>query len=311
MMLWKYFFNRAEKPALTLATTVGLKFTSAGWKNIGRWLLPVLRMAAVVFFIIALARPQNHSQSEEVTTEGIDIVISMDISGSMLAQDFKPNRIDGAINLASKFIDNRPNDRIGLVIFSGESFTQCPITTDHSVLKNLFKDVKSGMIEDGTAIGMGLATAVDRLKESKAKSRVVILMTDGVNNTGLIDPETGFELAKTYGIRVYTIGIGAIGYAPYPMRDAYGNIHMQNIEVQIDEPLMRRIATETGGEYFRATTNDKLKQVYEKIDKLEKTKIEVTSFKHYAEEYLWFVLIGATLLLLELAMRYSIFKTFP
>jgi len=310
LFAWSYWYGKKSKSSLTLSNLNGIKFTTPSWKNYGLPLLNILRALAFVFIIIALARPQNHSASEEVTTDGIDIVLSMDISSSMLAEDFSPNRIEAAKKIGIEFITNRPNDRIGLVIFGGQSFTQCPITSDHSVLKNLFKDIHSGMVEDGTAIGMGLATAVDRIKDSKAKSKVIILMTDGVNNTGLIDPETGYELAKTYGIRIYTIGIGTQGVARYPVQTGYGTVY-QNMEVQIDEPLMRKIAVATGGEYFRATGNNSLKEIYKKIDKLEKTKIEITSYKHYAELYTPFALMALLLVLAELLLRYSIFRTFP
>lgn len=308
--LWLWFLAHREKATLTLSNTNIAEKLKTNWRSLLMYLPPVLRSAAMALIITALARPQSTTETKEVNVEGIDIVLSMDISGSMLAEDFKPNRIDAAKKLAIEFIENRKNDRIGLVIFSGESFTQCPITTDHKVLVNLFRDVHSGMIEDGTALGMGLATAVDRLKESKAKSKVIILMTDGVNNTGLIDPETGYELAKSFGIKVYTIGIGTQGMAPYPFQTNMG-IQYQNIPVQIDEPLMRKIATETGGEYYRATGNAKLKEVYEKIDKLEKTKMDVNSFTNYAEKFHWFLLIALLLIGIELLLRYTVLFSFP
>ncbi len=307
---WRWYKFYSEKAAITLSNSGAIQSETVSWRIRSRIVLDVLRCIAFILIVFGLARPQSNSETQEVNTEGIDIVLSMDISGSMLAEDFRPNRIEAAKKLAMKFIDQRPNDRIGLVIFSGESFTQCPITSDHTVLKNLFKDIKSGMIEDGTAIGMGLATAVDRLRESKAKSKVVILMTDGVNNAGFIDPTTGFELAKTYGIRIYTIGIGTMGYAPYPIQTPFG-IQYQNMPVQIDEPLMKKIATETGGEYFRATGNSRLEMVYDKIDQLEKTKIKVTAFKHHAEKFLPFAIMAALSLLLEIILRYTIYKTFP
>ena len=268
------------------------------------------RLLAFAALVVALARPQSSSKGQNVTTEGIDIVISMDISGSMLAEDLKPNRIEASKKLAQEFINSRPNDRIGLVVFAGESFTQCPITSDHAVLINLFENIKSGQIADGTALGEGLATAVNRLKDSKAKSKVVILMTDGVNNAGSVAPITAAEIAEAFKIRVYTIGVGTIGTAPYPVQTPFG-IRYQNVEVQIDEPTMKQIAAQTDGKYFRATNNKKLKAIYSEIDKLEKTKIEVTEFKTFSEEYLPFALAAGLLLLLEILMRYTVFKVFP
>jgi Ca-activated chloride channel family protein len=228
----------------------------------------------------------------------------------MLAEDFKPNRIEAAKKVAMDFIDSRPNDRIALVIFSGESFTQCPLTIDHSVVKNLFRDINSGMLTDGTAIGEGLATAVSRIKESKAKSKVVILLTDGVNNAGAVDPLTAGEIAKTFGIKVYTVGVGTNGYAPYPVKTPFG-IQYQNMEVQIDEDILRQIAKETGGKYFRATDTNKLREIYAEIDRMEKTVIEVTEFRRKGEEFLPLVLAGLLLLFAEGISRYTFLKTSP
>jgi Ca-activated chloride channel family protein len=270
----------------------------------------ILRLAAISVFIVAMARPQSTSKSQSVSSEGIDIVLCMDISGSMLAEDFKPNRIEASKKVALDFIEGRENDRIGLVIFSGESFTQCPITTDHAVIKNLFRNVNSGLLVDGTAIGEGLATAVSRLKDSKAKSKVVILLTDGVNNAGSVAPATAGEIAKTFGIKVYTIGVGTNGYAPYPVKTPFG-IQYQNMEVQIDEDVLRQIAAETGGKYFRATDNSKLKQVYADIDRMEKTIIEVTEFRRKGEEFLPLVIAGLLLLLAEGLSRFTFLKSIP
>ncbi len=270
----------------------------------------ILRMVAVAAIVVALARPQSSSSGQNVTTEGIDIVISLDISASMLAEDLKPNRLKAAKKVAENFIDARPNDRIGLVVFSGESFTQCPLTTDHAVLKNLFNGIESGMLADGTAIGEGLATAVNRIRESKAKSKVIILLTDGVNNTGSIAPETAGEIAKTFGIRVYTIGVGTRGMAPYPFSTPFG-IQYQNVEVQIDEPALKQIAEETGGKYFRATSTAQLKEIYSDIDKLEKTKIDVTEFRNKSEEFYPLILIALILLGLDVLLRNSILKSTP
>ncbi len=267
----------------------------------------VFRSLALIALIIALARPQSSLSWQNSTTEGIDIVIASDISGSMLAQDFQPNRLEAGKNIAIDFIKNRPNDRIGLVIFSGESFTQCPLTIDHSVLINLFNDIKYGMINDGTAIGMGLATAVNRLKDSEAKSKVVILLTDGSNNMGSIPPITAAEIAKQFGIRVYTVGLGTNGYAPYPVQTPMG-IQYQRVKVDVDEPTLTKIAGITGGKYFRATNNETLKSIYEQIDKMEKAKIDVTQYHKKTELFLPFALIALLFLLLEFGFKNTILK---
>lgn len=270
----------------------------------------LLKLLAVAFLIIAMARPQSTSSWEDTTTEGIDIILSMDISGSMLAEDLKPNRLEASKNVALDFISKRVNDRIGLVIFSGESFTQCPLTTDHNVLINLFKDVKSGMIVDGTAIGMGLATGVNRLKDSKAISKVIILLTDGVNNQGLVAPLTAAEIAQKFGIRVYTIGVGTEGFAPYPFKTPFG-IQYQDVEVQIDEKTLQNIATITDGKYFRATNNKSLKKIYEDINKLEKSKIETTEYHKRKEEFLPYALLALILLSLSFVLRTTFLKSIP
>ncbi len=269
-----------------------------------------LRMLCLVFLIIALARPQSSSQGKNFSTEGIDIIISFDVSGSMLAEDFKPNRIEAAKRVAMDFIDGRPSDRIGLVIFGGESFTQCPLTTDHAVLKNLLSSVRNDLLVDGTALGEGLATAITRIKDSQAKSKVIILMTDGVNNAGSVAPSTAAEIAEAFHIRVYTIGVGTMGTAPYPFKTPFGTQYQQ-IEVQIDEKTMEEIAESTGGKYFRATNNSKLKKIYEEIDRMEKTKTNVTEFSHKSEEFLLYALIAAAFLAVELLLRYTVFKSLP
>lgn len=271
--------------------------------------LPALKITAFILLVTALARPQSSLSESEISTQGIDIVVSLDISGSMLAKDFEPDRLEASKKVTMQFIKERKSDRIGLVVFSGESFTQCPITIDHQVLLNLFKDIHSGMVEDGTAIGMGLATAVARLKESKSKSKVIILMTDGVNNMGYIDPYTAIQIAKTYGIRVYTIGVGKNGTAPYPVKDANGNTFYQNMPVQIDEPLLRKIAQETGGNYYRATNNTSLKKVYENIDKLEKSKIKISNYHRKSERFHLFAFIALFCLLLEFILSKTYLKT--
>jgi Ca-activated chloride channel family protein len=268
-----------------------------------------LRMLSLAALVVAMARPQSSSSWQDVSTEGIDIVLALDISGSMLAEDFEPNRLEAAKIVAQDFIEGRPNDRIGLVVYSGESFTQCPLTTDHSVLKNLFMQIKNGMIEDGTAIGLGLANAVTRLKDSDAKSKVVILLTDGINNRGSIPPITAAEIAKAFDVRVYTIGMGTYGTAPMPFQHPYGGTHYQNVEVKIDENTLTEIASLTGGKYFRATDNEKLSEIYSEIDQLEKSKIEVTEYRKKKEEYTPWLVIALSLLGLEFLLRNTYFKS--
>ncbi|MCC8096797.1 MAG: VWA domain-containing protein [Tannerellaceae bacterium] len=267
----------------------------------------VLRMAAIALLIIVLARPQSTNSWQNSSTEGIDIMLVMDISSSMLAEDLKPNRLEASKDVAASFINGRPNDNIGLVVFSGESFTQCPLTTDHTVLLNLFKDIHCGMINDGTAIGLGLANAVSRIKDSQAISKVIILLTDGENNMGEIAPITAAEIARTFGIRVYTIGVGTKGEAPYPFQTAFG-VKYQNIPVDIDEPTLKQIAATTGGQYFRATDNSSLKNIYTEIDKLEKTKISVQEYSKKQEEYKYWALLVFGLLLLEVIFRNSLLR---
>ncbi len=268
-------------------------------------------MLAVALLIVALARPQSSSSREDVSIEGIDIVISMDISGTMLSEDFRPNRLEASKNVAIKFIESRPNDRIGLVVFSGESFTQCPLTSDHSVLINLFKDVKNGIIEDGTAMGDGLATAVNRIKKSKAVSKVIILLTDGINNTGNISPLSAAEMAKMFGIRVYAIGVGTMGTAPYPARDYFGRPVYVNVKVDIDEPILKQIAAMTNGKYFRATNNKKLEAIYSEIDKMEKSKIDVMEFRRKKEEFLPLALLACIFIIAEILLRNIVLKNMP
>lgn len=271
----------------------------------------VLRMIAIALVIVILARPQSTNSWQNSSTEGIDIMMAIDISSSMLAQDLRPNRSEAAKNVAAAFINGRPNDNIGLVVFSAESFTQCPLTTDHAILLNLFKNIQSGMIEDGTAIGLGLANAVSRIKDSQAKSKVIILLTDGSNNRGEIAPVTAAEIAKTFGIRVYTIGVGTKGEAPYPFRLPGGMIQTQMIPVDIDEPTLKQIATTTGGQYFRATDNASLKEIYSEIDQMEKTKISVREYSKKQEEYKNIALLLLALLLLELLLKHTLLKKIP
>lgn len=269
------------------------------------------KILALSLLIIAMARPQSSKKWENVDTLGVDIMLALDISGSMLARDFKPDRLEASKDVAMEFIAGRSNDRMGLVVFSGESFTQCPLTTDHAVLINLFRDIKSGMIEDGTAIGVGLSTAVKRLKDSDAISKVVILLTDGVNNQGAIDPITAAELAKTFGIRVYTVGVGTMGTAPYPVQDVFGRIVLRDMEVEIDEETLQQIADITGGQYFRATNNAKLKQIYQEIDALEKSRISVKEFSRKEERFMPFVIIALLLLVLDFILSRVVLRVIP
>lgn len=307
---WYWKRRRLRYTEIRVSTGDVIPSLPRSWRQRFRHLLGVFRLLALVLLTIALARPQSTSRGENVTTEGIDIILATDISGSMLAEDFRPNRIEAAKSVAAEFINGRPNDRIGLVIFAGESFTQCPLTLDHDILKNLLTQTKSGMIEDGTAIGMGLATAVSRLEKSTAKSKVIILITDGVNNRGSIDPLTGAGISESFGIRVYTIGVGTIGMAPYPVQTPFG-IRYQNVPVEIDEALLKKIAEQTGGRYFRATDNRTLEAIYEQIDRLEKTKIEVTQFRRHEDRFYGFALIGGIFLLLEVGLGQTLFRKHP
>lgn len=310
MIAWYVFYEKKSHADLqfsSLRVFKGIKHTGRIWM---RHLLFALELLAIVFLVIALARPQSSNSWKTYTSEGIDIVLALDVSGSMLARDFTPDRLEAAKEVATKFILERPQDKIGLVIFAGESFTQCPLTTDQAVLVNLLREVKSGVIEDGTAIGLGLANAVNRLKDSPAKSKVVILLTDGVNNRGAIAPATAAELAKTYGIRVYTIGVGTYGEAPYPVPTPFG-VQLQNVPVEIDEEVLQQIATLTGGQYFRATDNDKLQQIYQEIDQLEKSKMEERHFSQKKEQYFIFALIGMCLLIAQALLRYTVLRKIP
>jgi Ca-activated chloride channel family protein len=310
LVVWYILKRKKLSTSVNMSSLSGFLTTK---KSIRQKLIHVpfiVRVLVLSFIILVLARPQTSSSNKMVNTEGIDITIALDISTSMLAEDFKPNRLEAAKKAATEFINARINDRIGLVVFSSTSFTQCPITFDHDVLKNLFKSVKSGMIEDGTAIGMGLATAVDRLKDSKAKSKVIILLTDGINNTGIVAPLTAAEIAKAYGVRVYTIGVGTKGKAPYPMQTPFGTQYV-NVDVQIDEDVLRKIASTTNGKYFRAVGNKTLENIYKEIDKLEKTKIDESVFSRKTEEFLPLAIIAGALLLFEVLFRYFYLRKIP
>jgi Ca-activated chloride channel family protein len=310
MVAWYIFRQKRITASIQVSTTAPVLKAPRTLRHYLRHLVFLFLLISIGFFTIVLARPQSSANYENVTTEGIDIIISLDISTSMLARDFTPDRLEAAKNVAMEFISGREYDRMGLVVFAGEAFTQCPLTTDRAVLLNLFKDIQSGMIQDGTAIGNGLATAVARLKDSEAISRVVILLTDGENNSGEIAPLTAAEIAKTFGIRVYTIGVGSIGTAPYPVQTPYG-IQLRDMEVKIDENLMREIATITGGQYFRATSNTKLVEIYKEIDSLEKSKIDIREFSRKSEEFLPFALAGLLFLVFSIVLRTTIFRSIP
>ncbi len=311
MIIWHWKVGKTRQPSITYSSLKIFSGIKASWKEKYRNVPIVLRSVAIGLLIVALARPQTYSSSREVTTEGIDIVLCLDMSGSMMSEDLKPNRIDAAKAVAAQFIKSRPNDRIGLVIFGRQAFTQCPITIDHNVLLNLLHQVKLGMVNpDGTAIGNAIADAVARLKDGTAKSKIVILLTDGENNAGEIDPMTAAEIAKTYGVRVYTIGVGTNGSAPYPVQTPLGTQY-QMLPVKIDENLLRNIANTTGGEYFRATDNSSLREVYHTIDKLEKSKIKVTSYSSTTELFAGWLDAGLILLLLELGLSKTVLRRIP
>lgn len=299
-----------RKPHLRVSTSVPWKLSGGSVLGWIRHLPFAFRILAVVMIIIAMARPRSSQEMDRVDTEGIDIMLTMDVSTSMLARDFKPDRISAAKDIAIEFISQRPSDRIGIVVFAGESYTQCPLTTDRATLINLMKEVQTDLIEDGTAIGNGLATAVARMKDSDAKSRVVILLTDGVNNSGEITPQMAAQIAKTYGVRVYTIGVGARGMAPYPVMTPWG-VDIQKVQVEIDEDLLKEIAGTTGGQYFRATDNTKLMEIYSEINQMEKVKTTVDSFPVYKELFGRYALVALAALLLEFLLRVFVLRRLP
>ncbi len=311
MIVWYIFKGRSSSASISVSGLEGFARNPAGLKVPMRHIMFAFRILALSLLIIALARPQSTNRWEKVTTEGIDIVMAMDISGSMRAMDFKPNRLEAAKEVGIEFVNSRPDDRFGLVVFSGESFTQCPLTTDQVVVTNFMNELEFGMVEDGTTIGMGLATAVNRLKESKTESKVIILLTDGVNNQGEIGPVTAAELAAAYGIRVYTIGVGTMGNAPFPVQDVFGRTVVQKIPVEIDEEVLQKIAVLTNGKYFRATDNNKLRDIYNEIDTMEKTQLDVKQYSKRKDEYFPLVLVAIIILGIEIASRYTIFRTIP
>ena len=303
MVVHYVWLCRAGGAAVKLSSTGALSRAPRTLRYWCRHLPFVLRLVAVALMVVALARPQSTEQLSKTTVEGIDIVLALDVSGTMLAADFEPDRLTAAKDVAAKFIADRPNDRIGLVVFAGESYTQSPPTTDKAALQTLLSQVKFGVVEDGTAIGMGLATAVNRLRESEAKSKVVILLTDGVNNAGQVAPLTAAEIAAEYGVKVYTIGVGKRGYAPYPYYDSWGNVRYQQQKVEIDEQTLTDIAAKTGGEYFRATSKTTLREVYDRINNLEKTRIETDNYTRHNEHFAVWLLWALALLLVEFGVR--------
>lgn len=309
-IVWYILKRKNNEAAIQVSDTHVYEHAPKSYKNYLLHVPFILRVLTLILLIIVLARPQTTNSWQNSEVEGIDIMLAVDVSTSMLAEDLKPNRLEAAKDVAATFINGRPNDNIGITLFAGESFTQCPLTVDHSVLLNLIKDVKCGLIEDGTAVGMGIANAVTRLKNSKAKSKVIILLTDGTNNRGDISPLTAAEIAKSFGIRVYTIGVGTNGMAPYPY-PVGGTVQYVNLPVEIDEKTLTQIAGITDGNYFRATSNSKLEEVYKEIDKLEKTKLNVKEYSKRQEEYRLFAWVAFICILLEILLRNSILKKIP
>ncbi len=307
LAVWYWYKLRHNTAPLQMSNIKAFTTNILPWKSYLRYSLPVLRLLAILFLILALARPQTNMNKQDITVEGIDIILTTDISSTMLSEDLKPNRLEAAKEVGIEFISSRPDDRIGLVVFSGESFTQCPLTTNHATLINQFRSIGYGMIDDGTAIGDGLATSINRLKESTAKSKIIVLLTDGINNRGSVDPLSAAEIAELYNIRIYTIGAGTMGYAPAPVNTPFG-IQYQQVEVKIDEQLLKKISALTNGKYFRATNKEKLKDIYQEIDRLEKSRIDVTEFSRKKEEFLVFALIAMVLIVLEYVIRHAVLK---
>jgi Ca-activated chloride channel family protein len=309
---WLFWKRKQRTATLKMSSLQGFKGTESLLAKLKPG-LDVLRLLALSSLIIALARPRTVDISNKTkTTKGIDIVVAIDVSGSMLAKDLKPNRMEALKRVASVFVDERPNDRIGLVVYASEAYTKSPVTSDKAIIQEAIRSIKyDNVLQDGTGIGMGLATAVNRLKDSKAKSKVVILLTDGVNNAGFIEPETASDIAQQYGVKVYTIGIGTNGMAESPYAiGPNGQLLFQMMKVEIDEQLMKSIANKTGGKYFRATSNDRLEQIYNEINKLETTEIEELKFYDYDEKFRPFVLLAGFLLLLEFILRKTVYRSF-
>ncbi|MBP5278165.1 MAG: VWA domain-containing protein [Prevotella sp.] len=314
-LIWYLLYRKKSEPTIQMSDTYAYQYAPASLRQKLVWLPDLLRIITFVMVVIVLARPQTHNSWGKKTSEGIDIMLAMDVSTSMLAQDLKPNRIEAAKSVAAEFISGRPDDNIGLTIFAGESFTQCPMTTDHTSLLNLLQNVRTdiaekGLIEDGTAIGMGLANAVGRLKDSKTKSKVVILLTDGSNNMGDISPLTAAQIAKSLGIRVYTIAVGSKTVAPYPMQVG-GTVQYVNVRADVDTGTLTKIAQTADGHFYRATNTAELKQIYKDIDKLEKSKMEIKRFSKRYEAYQPFAIVAVLSLLLEILLRITWFRRIP
>ena len=314
-LIWYLLYRKKSEPTIQMSDTFAYQYAPASLRQKLVWLPDLLRIITFVMVVMVLARPQTHNSWGKKTSEGIDIMLAMDVSTSMLAQDLKPNRIEAAKSVAAEFISGRPDDNIGLTIFAGESFTQCPMTTDHTSLLNLLQNVRTdiaekGLIEDGTAIGMGLANAVGRLKDSKTKSKVVILLTDGINNMGDISPLTAAQIAKSLGIRVYTIAVGSKTVAPYPMQVG-GTVQYVNVRADVDTGTLTKIAQTADGHFYRATNTAELKQIYKDIDKLEKSKMEIKRFSKRYEAYQPFAIMAVLSLLLEVLLRITWFRRIP
>jgi Ca-activated chloride channel homolog len=308
LVLW-YVKTNNKRSASIQVSTIPVK-TSTTLKASMRHLPFVCRLFSIAFIIIALANPQTKNEEQNTDGQGIEIMLCLDVSGSMTAQDLTPNRLEAAKAVAIDFVTKRSSDKIGVVVFAGESFTQCPLTTDYRVLISAIQNIHSGVLTDGTAIGDGLGTSIDRMKSSKSKSKIVVLLTDGENNGGLIDPKTAKEIAKNFGVKVYTIGVGTDGNTTQPVQTALG-IEMRNFKVSIDEKLLKQIANETGGKYFRAKDNDGLASIYTTIDELEKSKVEISTITKYTDKYLPFAITAGFFLLLEILLRYLVFRKFP
>ena len=311
MTAWYVYRQLRGGAAIRISSVAGVAGAPRTWRYYGRHLPFVLRCGAVALLVVALARPRTVEYDSRTNAEGIDIVLAIDVSGSMLARDFRPDRITAAKEVAASFVADRIGDRIGLVVFAGEAYTQSPLTTDKGTLQTLLGRVRSGLVEDGTAIGNGLATAINRLRESDAKSKVVILLTDGENNAGQIAPLTAAGIAEAQGIRVYTIGVGTQGKAPSPIDDMIGQVSYRMAEVKIDEKTLREMAEATGGRYFRATDKAKLEAIYEEIDRLEKSEVEISEFTLYHEEFVRWVLAALVLLAAEFLLSHFVFRKIP
>lgn len=308
--IWLYFFRRRKPATFTLSTSGAFRGIHPSWRVALHWLPFALLLVSYCLVVIALARPQSTSSHSTQSTEGINVVLTIDASGSMLARDLQPNRMEAAKSVAAEFVASRPNDNIGLVVFAGESYTQCPLTTDHAMLINLLNSVQMGLVNDGTAIGSGLATSVNRLKDIEAESKVVILLTDGTNNQGTIAPLTAAEIARNFGVRVYTIGVGTIGQAPSPIQTVFG-IEYVMMPVEIDEVMLQSIADMTGGKYFRATDNDSLRKIYAEIDQMEKVKLKVENFTKKSEHFPPFLWGAFGVAFLALLLRSTVFRNIP